>query len=162
LNNTLNEIPAVLRKKPIITTLIGVGCFAVGTILSLLTRDKTTFTLSIAVLVACLLRAFGLYRTISKTAYTVIDGTCAANTANLIRRTRNVVVIDDSGTSHKLTVPKATRLKVGQRYRFYLAHGSDAVGVQQAEHFLGFEELFDAPTEERAYIVQLPIDKHDI
>ena len=145
MKNTLTTCPKPLLHKLIITALIGIGCFAVGAVFSLLTHDKTTFTLSIAVLVACLLRAFGLYRTISKTAYTVVDGTCAASTANLIWRTRNVAVIDDDGATHKLTLPKATRLKVGQRYRFYLSHGGDASGVQQAEHYLGFEELSELP-----------------
>ena len=114
----------------------------------MLSHDKTTLMLSLAVLAACLIRAYGLYRTIAKAAYTAIDGTCISSTANLLRRTRSVVVADNDGATHKLTLPKATRLKVGQRYRFYLAHTSDATNaLQQAEQYLGFEELFDLPGE---------------
>jgi len=145
MKNTLTTCPKPLLHRLAITILIGISCFAVGAAYFLYSNDRTTLLLSLAVLAACLLRVFGLYRTILKKAYTVVDGTCINNTANLIRRTRSIVVINDSGTTHKLTVPKAARLKVGQRYRFYLAHGGDAVGVQQAEQFLGFEELSELP-----------------
>ena len=145
MKNTLTTCPKPLLHKLIITALIGVGCFAVGAAYFLFSHDKTTLLLSLAVLTACLLRAFGLYRTISKTAYTVVDGSCAANTPNFIRRTRSIVIIDDSGTTHKLTLPKATRLKVGQRYRLYLSHDVDTADVQHAAQFLGFEELSDLP-----------------
>ena len=148
MKNALTTCPKPLLHKLVITALIGIGCFAVGAACFLFSHDKTTLMLSIAVFVACLLRAFGLYRTISKNAYTVIDGMCAASTANLMRRTRSIVVIDSDGTTHKLTLPKATRLKVGQRYKLYLAHGGDAADLQQPEQFLGFEELFDLPAKE--------------
>jgi hypothetical protein len=147
MKNILPKCPKPLLHKLAITALIGIGCFAVGTAYFLFSHDKTTLMLSVAVLVACLLRAFGMYRTISKNAYTVVDGTCIANTANLIRRTRSVVIIDNDGATHNLTLPKATRLKVGQRYRLYLAHGDDAASSQQAAQFLGFEELEALSTE---------------
>jgi hypothetical protein len=141
MKNLLN-FPKPLLHKLITTIIIGAGCFAVGAAYFLYARDKTTLALSAAVLVSCLLRAYSLYKAISKGDYETLEGVCLANTASPVRRQRTVTVLDNTGVSHKLRIPKTSHFKTGSYYRLYFSLGDEHLeGALQADRFLGYEEL---------------------
>jgi len=114
----------------------------VGIVYSLFTRDKITFWLSLSVFIACLLRAYSLYKIISKADYDILDGTCISVTYIPFRKVRTVIITDSSGASHKHSIPKATKLKVGACYRLYFTHSAEETNLfGNEEQFLGAEEL---------------------
>jgi hypothetical protein len=141
----LKTTPKPILQKFIFTLLIGAGCFTSGSAFYLYARDGTAFALSVMVLAASVVRAFGLYRIIVKGSYETVEGTCAAISSAPLRKTRSVKIVDDNGLETTLRLGKDARLQIGSRYRIYFAMRYEAPllsGLDSAQ-LLGFEAVSD-------------------
>lgn len=146
--NALKDFPKVLFQKVLFTTLIGIGCLIVGVAYYLFSKDGITLALSGLVLIFSLFRSIGLYRTIAKEQYEVVEGTCVSLAAKPLRKHTTVKIMDDAGVETTLRLSKQAKIKIGFRYRFYFNQGGQlSVGSEyfdtalSSNHFLGFEEL---------------------
>jgi len=147
--NTLKNCPKVLLQKILFTTLIGASCFIVGAAYFLYAKDTMTLALSCLVLLFSLFRSIGLYRTIAKQKYEVVEGTCVGVAAKPLRKHFTVKIMDDAGIESTLRLGKQAKVKIGFRYCFYfnsqgerLSVGSEYFDIAlSSNQFLGFEEL---------------------
>lgn len=146
--NALKNCPRVLFQKVLFTMLIGAGCLIVGAAYYLFSKDGITLALSCLVLIFSLFRSIGLYRTIAKGKYEVVEGTCVSVSQKPMRKHSTVKIMDDAGIETTLRLGKQAKVKIGFRYRFYFNQGNQlSVGSEyfdtalSSNHFLGFEEL---------------------
>ena len=146
--NKLKNCPKALLQKVLLTALIGIGCLAVGAAYYFFSGDTTTLVLSGFVFAFSMMRAAGLYITVTKQKYETIEGTCVGVSSKPFRKQYTIRVMDDAGIESSLRLSKQTKIKIGFRYRFYFKQGERlSFGNQyfdialSSDHFLGFEEL---------------------
>lgn len=145
-----NFRPKTLTRKVTMTIVVGVGCLLIGGAIFLYSGDRTTLLLSAMVMVFSLARAFGLYRTVSRGEYVMVEGTCVAVRRLPLRKHFTIKVMDDAGTETTLRLGKQARIRIGSRYRFYftktpaLTLGNEYLDTALSHGgFLGFEDLGD-------------------
>ena len=143
----LKQIPAPLLRKIIITTAIGAGCTVFGLAYWIAAKDRILLFLSLALLIACLYRAWSLYQLAAKQNYKVLEGVCVDVTGRLAGKTKEIRLLDDSDKEHSLRLPKNCGLKLGRRYRLYFDRRSQHEtgngfldAALAANGFLGYEE----------------------
>ena len=150
----LKDFPKALLHKVLFTVLIGIGCMIVGCIYFIFSRDTITLALSAAVFIFSIARSAGLYQTISKQKYEIVEGACIGVSSKPFRKHFTVKIMDDAGIESSLRFGKQTKVKIGLRYRFYFKQGQRmSVGnayfdtALASDNFLGLEELgeFVAP-----------------
>ena len=146
--NTLKNCPKVLLQKILFTALIGIGCLLVGVAYYIFSRDAITLVLSGFVFVFSIARSAGVYITISKMKYEMVEGICIGVSSKPFRKYSTVKIMDDSGTETTLRLVKQTKVRIGFRYRFYFKHDERlSVGSEffdaalTSDRFLGFKEL---------------------
>ena len=148
------DFPKALLYKVLFTVLIGIGCMIVGCVYFIFSRDTITLALSGAVFIFSIAKSAGLYYTIAKQKYEIVEGTCIGVSSKPFRKQFTAKIMDDSGIESSLRFGKQTKVKIGFRYRFYFKQGQRmSVGnayfdtALSSDHFLGFEELgeFIAP-----------------
>lgn len=148
--NPLKTCPKALLQKLLLTALVGIACFLVGAAYYLFSNDGITFALSGLVLIFSLVRNIGLYRTIAKQKYEVIEGTCVRVITKPLRKHFVIKILDDAGLESTIRLGKHAKVKIGFRYRFYFSQSEDGYVLSGNEyfdtalsssHFLGFEEL---------------------
>jgi len=155
--NELKNFPKALLQKILFTALIGVVCLIVGAAYFIFSKDTITLVLSGFVFVFSIIRSAGLYHTIAKQKYEIVEGTCIGVSSKPFQKQVTVKVMDDAGIESTLRFGKQTKVKIGFRYRFYFKQGQRvSVGsayfdtALSSDHFLGFDELeeFIAPSKE--------------
>jgi hypothetical protein len=146
--NTLKNCPKALAHKILLTALIGAGCLIVGSAHYIFSRDRITLALSAFVFVFSIVRTIGLYSTVTKQKYEIIEGTCTGVSSKAFRKQITVKIMDDAGIETSLRLGKQTKIRIGFRYRFYFKKGEHLpLGsayfdtALSTDHFLGFEEL---------------------
>ena len=146
--NEKKNVPPVLLRKVFLTGLVGVGCFAVGAGYYLYCRDGTMLLLSGIVLLFSLIRAAGLYRTVTEGKYEVVEGTCVGVSSMPFRRQLRVRIMDADGLETTLCLGKQARVKISFCYRFFFKEeqrpslGNEFLDTALVTgHFLGFEAL---------------------
>lgn len=142
------DFPAPLRRKLLLTTVIGVACFLIGFALFLFLKDQTTLLLSFTVLAMSLGQAISYYRILSTQAYEIVEGTCVAIAPKPLRKYRKIKIMDSDGNEISLLLDKQSKIKIGYQYRFYfkdtdrLTIGSEYFdSALNSDCFLGFEEV---------------------
>jgi len=144
---TLKQFPAPLLRKIIITALIGIGCTIFGLAYWIAAKDRILLFLSLALLVACLCRAWTFYRLAAQKKYKVMEGVCVGVTPHLLGKYKEVRLLEDSGEERNLRLPKNSGLKIGRRYRLYFDERNQQLtgsgfldATLAANGFLGYEE----------------------
>jgi hypothetical protein len=146
--NTLKNCPKALAHKILLTALIGAGCLFVGAAYYIFSKDSITLALSGFVFVFSIVRSAGLYGTVTKQKYEVIEGTCIGVSSKVFRKQLTVKLMVDAGIETSLRLGKQAKIRIGFRYRFYFKEGEHlSLGNEyfdtalSSDHFLGFEEL---------------------
>lgn len=137
-----------LRRKLLLTVLLGLLCLLIGFAIYLFANDRITFYLSIAICIFSLYKVIMLYYTIIKHKYETVDGTCVSIIPKLFRKYRKIKIMDDNGTESTLLLNKHSKIKIGTRYRFYFKTSNNIkIGNEyidsalSSDCFLGYEEL---------------------
>lgn len=146
----LRTAPLPLKKKLLLTALVGTAFFFTGLAAILFSRDTVTVLLSGILAAGSACKAVVLYRIIAAARYIVMDGVCTAIMQTPLRKYRNVRIIDSQGHEITLVLPKQDRVEIGHRYRFYfksserMRTGSSLLDTSlPTDGFLGLEEISD-------------------
>ena len=104
--------------------------------------------LSCAVCLFSSLKAVSLYRVLSENKYEIVEGTCVGIVPKPLRKFRKIRMMDDEGNESALLLPKQSKVKIGDRYRFYFKQtqrfslGSDYFdAAMSSDCFLGYESI---------------------
>lgn len=146
--NALKNCPKALFQKVLFTALIGIGCLVVGVAFYLFSRDTVTLALSGFVFIFSAARCVGIYTTITKNKYEVVEGACVGVSSKPFSKHLTVKIMDGDGIESTLRLGKHAKLKIGFRYRFFFKQGERLpLGggyfdtALSSDYFLGFEEL---------------------
>lgn len=144
----LKDTPIPLKRKLFLTILIGFLCLLVGIAMCIFARDRIMLFLSGAVCLLSFVKAAMLYRVISEKKYEVTEGTCVGISPKPLRKFRKIRIMDDEGNETSLLLSKQSKVKIGDRYRFYfkqtqrISLGSDYFdAAMSSDCFLGYELL---------------------
>lgn len=142
------SIPAPLKRKIILTALLGAACLLVGIAFIIFAKDTMMLFLSIAVCGFSFYKAFSMYRVGAKKDYEVVEGTCTAIVPKLIPRYRKIKVTDDEGNETTLMLSKQSKVNIGDRYRFYFKKTTRVTlgneffdSALSSDCFLGYEAV---------------------
>ncbi len=144
----LKNAPSPLRNKIFLTVLAGMGCLFVGIVMCILAKDMTILFLSLAICAFSIFKAYTMYRVISKKDYEVVEGTCIGITPKLLGRFRKIKIADDEGNESTLLLSKQSKIKIGERYRFYFKNTTRVTlgneyfdSALSSDCFLGYEAI---------------------
>ena len=113
------SFPSPLKRKMILTTLVGIGCLLVGIAFTIIAKDTMMLLLSIAVCAFSFYKAFAMFRIASKKDYEIVKGTCTAIVPKLLNKFRKIKITDDEGNETTLLLAKQSKITIGERYKFY-------------------------------------------
>lgn len=146
--NILKNSPPPLKRKMILSALIGVICLLIGVIISFYTKDKMMLCLSIAVFIFSIMKALNMYKIITEKKYEIIKGTCIGIIPRPLRKLRKIQIIDDDGNEISLLLNKQMKLNLGEKYCFYfkeihhISSGNNYLdSMLTSDSFLGYELL---------------------
>ncbi len=152
------DAPALLKRKVLLTMLVGMGCLLIGTALCIFSKDTIILFLSLAVFGISSFRAFTIYRLISKKEYEVIEGICVGIIPKLLGRYRKIKIMDNDANESTLLLNKQSKIRIGGKYRFYfkkttrLTLGNEYFDTAMASDcFLGYEAAANLSSEEEKY-----------
>ena len=142
------SFPAPLKRKMLLTALVGIGCLLVGVAFTIFAKDTMMLILSAAVCGFSLFRAFTMYRVASKKDYDVVEGTCTAIVPKLLPKFRKIKVTDNEGNETTLLLSKQSKVAIGERYRFYFKKTTRVTlgneyfdSALSSDCFLGYEPI---------------------
>lgn len=113
------SFPSPLKRKMILTALVGIGCLLVGIAFTAIAKDTMMLLLSIAVCAFSFYKAFAMFRIASKKDYEIVEGTCTAIVPKLLNKFRKIKITDDEGNETTLLLAKQSKIAIGERYKFY-------------------------------------------
>lgn len=131
----LRTAPLPLKKKLLLTALVGTAFFFVGLAAIFFSCDTITVLLSGVLAIGLAYKAVVLYRLIVTARHTAIDGVCIAIMQTLLRKYRNIWIIDSQEHEMTLVLPRQDRIEIGRQYRFYF---------KSSEHILTGSSFLDA------------------
>ena len=142
--------PLPLKKKLLLTALVGAAFFFVGLAAIFFSRDTITVLLSGILAIGLAYKAVVLYRLIITARYTAIDGVCIAIMQTPLRKYRNIQIIDSQEHEMTLVLPKQDRIEIGRQYRFYFKSSEPILTGNSfideslpTDGFLGLEAMAD-------------------
>ena len=140
------KAPAPLKRKLILTVLVGILCLLIGIAMSVYSKDNMMLVLSLAVFGISAYKAYTFYRIASKEEYEVVEGICISVIPKPMQRFRKIKIKDSDGNETTLLLNKQSKIKIGERYRFYFKKttrvtlGSDYLDTAlSSDCFLGYE-----------------------
>ena len=144
----LRTAPLPLKKKLLLTALVGAAFFFVGLAAIFFSRDTIAVLLSGILSIGLAYKTAVLYRLIISDRYTAIDGVCIAIMQTPLRKYRNIRIIDSQEHEMTLVLPKQDKIEIGRQYRFYfksserILTGSNFLEASlPTDGFLGREEV---------------------
>ena len=144
------SFPAPLKRKMILTALVGIGCFLVGVAFTIFAKDIMMLFLSIAVCTFSFYKSFTMFRVASKKDYEIVEGTCSVIVPKLITKFKKIKITDDEGNETTLLLGKQTKVTIGERYRFYFKKTTRVTlgneyfdSALSSDCFLGYEAVLD-------------------
>lgn len=144
----IKAAPPPLMRKLFLTVLVGVLCLLVGIAMCIFAKDRIMLFLSGAVCLFSLAKAFSLYLVLSEKKYEIVEGTCVGIVPKPMRRFRKIRIMDDEGNESALLLSKQSKVKIGDRYRFYfkqtqrITFGSEYFdAAMSSDCFLGYEKI---------------------
>jgi hypothetical protein len=142
------SFPAPLKRKVILTAVIGSCCLLVGVTFAAFAKDIMMLLLSLARCGLSFYNAFTMYRVASKKEYEIVEGTCSANVPKLLTKFRKIKLVDEEGNETAFLLSKQSKITVGERYRFYfkkttrLTLGNEYFdSALSSDCFLGYEKI---------------------
>ena len=143
-----NGFPAPLKRKMLLTALVGIGCLLVGVAFTIFAKDTIMLILSGAVCAFSIFKAFTMYRVASKKDYEVVEGTCSAIVPKLFPKFRKIKITDDEGNETTLLLSKQSKVSIGEKYRFYFKKTTRVTlgneyfdSALSSDCFLGYEPV---------------------
>ena len=140
--------PAPLKRKMILTSIVGIGCLLVGIAFAIFATDTMMLLLSAAVCAFSLFKVFSLYQVAAKKDYEVVEGTCSAIVPKLLPKFRKIKIMDDEGNETALLLSKQSKVAIGERYRFYFKKTTRVTlgneyfdSALSSDCFLGYEAI---------------------
>ena len=144
------SFPAPLKRKMILTALVGIGCFLVGVAFTIFAKDIMMLFLSIAVCTFSFYKSFTMFRVASKKDYEIVEGTCSAIVPKLITKFKKIKITDDEGNETTLLLGKQSKVTIGVRYRFFFKKTTRVTlgneyfdSALSSDCFLGYEAVHD-------------------
>ena len=144
------SFPSPLKRKMLLTALVGIGCLLLGVTFIIFAKDTMMLFLSIAVCTFSLYKAFTMFRVASKKDYEIVEGTCSAIVPQLLPKFRKIKITDDEGIETTLLLSKQSKVSIGERYRFYFKKtmrvtlGNEYFdSALSSDCFLGYEPITD-------------------
>lgn len=144
----IKAAPPPLMRKLFLTVLVGVLCLLVGIAMCIFAKDRIMLFLSGVVCLFSLAKAFSLYLVLSEKKYEIVEGTCVGIVPKPMRRFRKIRIMDDEGNESALLLSKQSKVKIGDRYRFYfkqtqrITFGSEYFdAAMSSDCFLGYEKI---------------------
>jgi hypothetical protein len=145
--------PAILRRW-LGLPVVGLGCLLAGAAVGIALKDRFMLFLSVAVFLACVVKAIVFYRLVARGEYEVVEGICVEVKRQPIQKSCRVKVVDSADNIRCLTLEKRLSFRVGRQYRFYLRKNS---GISQPsspfsrpDELLGYEEVEPAEMADEA------------
>lgn len=142
------SFPAPLKRKMLLTALVGIGCLLVGVAFTIFAKDAMMLFLSIAVCAFSFYKAFTMFRVASKKDYEIVEGTCSAIVPKLLPKFRKIKITDDEGNETTLLLGKQSKVTIGERYRFYFKKSTRVTlgneyfdSTLSYDCFLGYESI---------------------
>ena len=142
------SFPAPLKRKMLLTALVGIGCLLVGVAFAIFAKDTMMLFLSIAVCGFSLYKTFTMFRVASKKDYEIVEGTCLAIVPKLITKFKKIKITDDEGNETTLLLSKQSKVSIGERYRFYFKKTTRVTlgneyfdSALSSDCFLGYEPI---------------------
>ena len=142
------SFPAPLKRKMLLTALVGIGCLLVGVAFTIFAKDMMMLFLSIAVCGFSLYKTFTMFRVASKKDYEIVEGTCSAIVPKLITKFKKIKITDDEGNETTLLLGKQSKVAIGERYRFYFKKTTRVTlgneyfdSALSSDCFLGYESI---------------------
>lgn len=142
------SFPAPLKRKMLLTALVGIGCLLVGIAFTIFAKDTMMLILSGALCAFSLFKAFTMYRVASKKEYEVVEGTCSAIVPKLLPKFRKIKITDDDGNETTVLLGKQSKVTIGERYRFYFMKTTRVTlgneyfeSALSSDCFLGYEPI---------------------
>lgn len=143
-----NGFPTPLKRKMLLSALVGIGCLLVGVAFTIFAKDTMMLILSGAVCAFSMFKAFTMYRVASKKDYEVVEGTCSAIVPKLLPKFRKIKITDDEGNETTLLLSKQSKVSIGERYRFYFKKTTRVTlgneyfdSALSSDCFLGYEPV---------------------
>lgn len=144
----IKSAPIPLRRKLFMTGFLGLICLLIGIAVYFFSRDRTMLLLSGVVCVLCMFKAYSVFKVIADEQYEVVEGTCVGIMPKPLRKYRKIRIMDEEGNESSLLLNKQSKVKIGNRYRFYfkntqrLVLGNDYIDSSlSSDCFLGYEEV---------------------
>ena len=142
------SFPAPLKRKMLLTALVGMGCLLVGVAFTIFAKDIMMLFLSIAVCGFSLYKTFAMFRVASKKDYEIVEGTCSAIVPKLITKFKKIKITDDDGNETTLLLAKQSKVTIGEKYRFYFKKTTRVTlgneyfdSALSSDCFLGYESV---------------------
>lgn len=142
------SFPAPLKRKILLTALVGIGCLLIGAAFTIFAKDTMMLFLSIAVCTFSFYKAFAMFRVASKKDYEIVEGTCSAIVPKLLPKFRKIKITDDEGNETTLLLSKQSKVTIGERYRFYFKKTTRVTlgneyfdSAMTSDCFLGYEAV---------------------
>ena len=108
------SFPSPLKRKMILTALVGIGCLLVGIAFTVIAKDTMMLLLSVAVCAFSFYKAFAMFRIASKKDYEIVEGTCTAIVPKLLNKFRKIKITDDDGNEFNFEVIDAIESDEGR------------------------------------------------
>ena len=142
------SFPSPLKRKMILTALVGIGCLLVGIAFTAIAKDTMMLLLSVAVCAFSFYKAFAMFRIASKKDYEIVEGTCTAIIPKLLNKFRKIKITDDEGNETTLLLAKQSKIAIGGRYKFYFKKTTRVTlgneyfdSALSSDCFLGYEAV---------------------
>lgn len=142
------SFPAPLKRKILLTALVGIGCLLISTAFTIFAKDTMMLFLGIAVCAFSFYKAFAMFRVASKKDYEIVEGTCSTIVPKLLPKFRKIKITDDEGNKTTLLLSKQSKVTIGERYRFYfkkttrITLGNEYFdSAMTSDCFLGYEAV---------------------
>ena len=113
-------MPKPLFTKLIVQAAVGFFFVLVGCVYGIHFKDYIFIMLSLLIGLCSLIRTYSFYRLIYNRDYLVLSGTCIRQTSLLLKKSRWIVLVDETQREYRLTLDKDSGLLPGHHYRFYL------------------------------------------
>ena len=137
-------MPKPLLSKLIAQAVIGFFFLLVGCVYGIHFKDYIFIMLSLLIGLCSLIRTYSFYRLIYNRDYLVLSGTCIRQTSLLLKKSRWIVLVDETQREYRFTLDKDSGLLPGHRYRLYFrrSDGLDSGYMNYSTtDLLGYEEL---------------------
>ena len=121
----MKKRPSVMNHKKLILGIIIILLLTFGVFFSVMNNDIKIIVLTIIMAVVLIYNYFRINQIITNEEYVKLIGTCTTiqTKKNILGSYKVVQVIDDKYTEYKVILDSKQKIKIGNKYIFYLPNG---------------------------------------